>query len=212
MNGGCVLRAAGCGMRRSFIALAVALAACGSSEKPRDSALPVGMEDNIRRIDSSAKVDTACRAVGEWSDCNLEKRLESSGLAPRRAQGAIRQPFLSVPGIVFALGSAELQSYLYADTTVLLRDLARLDTSRVAPPTMQISWRKTPTLIHSNNLLAILLSDDETQVERVRNAITAGLPAAPGSRPVPDSAMPVAGSSVTNPDSVVARDSAPPGP
>ena len=163
-------------------------AACGSSEKPRDSALPVVLQDNIRRIDSSAKLDTACRGVGDWNDCNLEKRLESSGLAPRRAQGSIRQPFLGVPGLVFNLGSAELQAYLYPDTLVLQRDLAKLDTVRVAPSTMQISWRKTPTLIHSNNLLAILLSDDETQVERVRNAITAGLPAAPGSTTLRDTA------------------------
>jgi len=183
----------------------VAVVACSGEKGPRDSTLPVSMADNIRRIDSSAKADTACREVGDWSDCNLGKRLESAGLAPRRAQGSIRQPFLSVPGIVFALGTGELQSYLYADTTVLLRDLARLDTARVAPPTMQVSWRKTPTLIHSNNLLAILLSDDETQVERVRNAITAGLPAAPGSRVVPDSAPPAQ-------DSSIVRDSAPPAP
>ena len=185
----------------------VAIVACGSNEKPRDSATPVILQDNIRRIDSSAKLDTACRAVGDWNDCNLEKRLESSGLAPRRAQGAIRQPFLGVPGIVFNLGSAELQAYLYPDTLGLQRDLVKLDTVRVAPSTMQISWRKTPTLIRSNNLLAILLSDDEIQVERVRNAITAGLPAAPGSQTVSDSSREPADSTVQ--DSAAAADTTP---
>jgi len=120
--------------------------------------------------------DTACAQAGDWSECNLTARLESSGLAPRRAQGAIRQPFLSVPGYVLALGSAELQVYLYPDTLAVRRDFERLDTVRVAPPTMQISWRSTPHLIRSNNVMAILLSNDETQVERVQNAITAGLP------------------------------------
>lgn len=186
------------------VALLAGLLACGEKAKPRDTGQPVLLQDNIRRIDSSAKVDTACRAVGDWSDCNLEKRLESAGLAPRRQQGAIRQPFLSVPGIVFALGAGELQSYLYSDTALLQRDLSKLDTVRVAPSTAQINWRKTPTLIHSNNLLAILLSDDETQVERVRNAITAGLPSATGSRSSLDSGA--ADSSAVVRDGATARD------
>jgi hypothetical protein len=194
-------------------ALAVSTSCRGrdKTDAPLDSSASKGIQDNIRRIDSTARLDTACREVGDWRDCNLEKRLESAGLAPRRAQGAIRQPFLSVPGIVFALGSGELQSYLYADTTVLRRDLARLDTVRVAPPTMQVTWRKTPTLIHSNNLLAILLSDDETQVERVRNAITAGLPAAPGSRTASDSVAAATDSSAVR-DSTSRNDSTPPTP
>jgi hypothetical protein len=196
---------------RVLLLLLATSASCRNKDRSdalADSTGRVTIEDNLRRIDSTARLDTACREMGDWRDCNLEKRLESAGLAPRRAQGAIRQPFLSVPGIVFALGSAELQSYLYADTTMLRRDLTRLDTIRVAPPTMQISWRRKPTLIHSNNLLAILLSDDETQIERVRNAITAGLPAAPGSRTAADSAPPLADS--VPPDSTPRRDSTPP--
>ena len=44
---------------------------------------------------------------------------------------------------------------------------------------MMITWIKPPTLITSNNLAAILLSDSGEEIERVANALTAGLPALP---------------------------------
>ena len=163
--------------------LIVSVAGCrGSEERGTDSAALAGampLDPAISDTSSGAPSDTGCVKAGVWSECNLLDRLESSGLAPQRAQGAIRQPFLGVPGRVITLGKAEVQAYLYADTLELQRDFAKLDTTRVAPPTMQISWRATPTLIRSNNLLAILLSNDETQIDRVRNTITAGLPALP---------------------------------
>ena len=161
-----------------FGALFALSSACSTSDRKAGDTMMVAADTTAASADSTtAAADTGCVEAGAWSECNLTKRLESSGLAPRRSQGAIRQPFLSVPGVVFNVGNAELQTYLYADTLALQRDFAQLDTVRVAPPTMQISWRSTPNLIRSNNLLAILLSNDETQVERVRNAITAGLPA-----------------------------------
>jgi hypothetical protein len=170
--------------RRRFALSVVTLVllACKDSKKsPATDTLSAMSADTGIRGDSLAATaaDTSCMLVGSWTECKLLERLENSGLAPRRAQGTIRQPFLSIPGVVIALGDAELQAYLYPDTIALKRDYARMDTVRVAPPTATINWIKTPTLIRSNNLMAILLSNDETQVERVRNAIEAGLPAAP---------------------------------
>lgn len=172
------LRALCCGC----VALMVAMAACGRSEKVpvadgSDTAIAGGVA-GAQDTSTGVVTDTACVLVGAWSECKLMARLETSGLAPRRSPGAIRQPFLSVPGFVIAVGGSELQAYVYPDTLALQRDFERLDTARVAPPTMQVNWRSTPNLIRSNNVLAILLSNDETQIERVRNAITAGLPAA----------------------------------
>ena len=158
--------------------LIVVAAGCAGKDGKAGDTLVVTADTTPASTDSGAVAsDTGCVQAGPWNECNLTSRLESAGLAPRRLQGAIRQPFLSVPGFVYNVGNAEVQTYLYADTLALQRDFAQLDTVRVAPPTMQISWRATPNLIRSNNLLAILLSNDELQVERVRNAITAGLPA-----------------------------------
>ena len=164
------------------VTLSAVVTGCRGSEKgAKTDTAALGAQSAVSApgdTTNAAASDTGCVKAGDWSECNLLDRLESSGLAPRRAGGAIRQPFLTVPGFVVALGDAEIQAYLYPDTLALKRDLQRLDTVRVAPPTMQVTWRATPTLIRSNNLLAILLSNDETQVERVKNAITAGLPAA----------------------------------
>lgn len=123
--------------------------------------------------------DSACRNLsGRWDECNVRQRLERAGLAPRRAPAPVRQPIFSVPGISYAVGRAELQVYLYRDSAALARDVARIDTLRVqGRDAAPIAWADTPTLITSNNLAAVLLSDNGTQVERVRLAVTAGLPA-----------------------------------
>ena len=91
----------------------------------------------------------------------------------------MRQPFFTVEGRVYVLGDAELQTFVFADSSAAAEQTAALDTVRVSPPTMAIAWRRRPTLIRSHNLVAILLSDDDRQTERVSLAIGAGLPAAP---------------------------------
>lgn len=91
----------------------------------------------------------------------------------------MRQPFFTVEGRVYVLGDAELQTFVFADSATAAEQALALDSVRVSPPTMAISWRRKPTLIRSSNLVAILLSDDERQTERVSLAIGAGLPSAP---------------------------------
>ena len=115
--------------------------------------------------------------TGKWDECNVRQRLERAGLAPQPIAGALRQPFLGVPGIRYRVGRAELQVFLYDNAAALARDLARVDTLRVQGRDTTVTWSATPTLITSNNLAAILLSDQGTQIERVRLALTAGLPA-----------------------------------
>lgn len=117
--------------------------------------------------------------TGRWDECNVRQRLERAGLAPQPITGEIRQPLFGVPGMGYRVGHAELQVYLYADASALAKDLARIDTVRVQGPdtTARVTWSATPTLITSNNMAAVLLSDQGTQIERVRLALTAGLPA-----------------------------------
>lgn len=120
--------------------------------------------------------DTGCVLRGRWRLCSVEDRLDRAGLAPRIHPDTLRQPFMGVAGRVIHLGTAELQVFLYADAAAAAQDVAQLDPVRVAPPSMIIDWIAPPTLITSNNLVAILLSTNARQIERVRNALTAGLP------------------------------------
>ena len=122
--------------------------------------------------------DTGCVLALPWRHCSVLDRLERAGLAPQE-RGPVRQPFFTVEGRVYVLGDAELQTFIFADSGAAAAQASALDTVRVSPPTMAISWRRQPTLIRSSNLVAILLSDDERQTERVSLAIGAGLPAAP---------------------------------
>lgn len=107
----------------------------------------------------------------------MRQRLERAGVAPVRVPGETRLPFISVPGIRFRVGHDTLSVFLYRDAAALAKDVARLDTLRVQPRDTTVVWGAPPTLMTSNNMAAILLSDRPTQVERVRLALTAGLPA-----------------------------------
>jgi hypothetical protein len=113
---------------------------------------------------------------GNWQRCSVEDRLEHAGLVIKRHDDPVRHPYLAVPGDVYDVGKGELQVFVYASEKDRERDSAKLDSATAAPAGTATQWSKKPTLILSNNLLAILLSDNETQIERVELAITAGLP------------------------------------
>jgi hypothetical protein len=106
----------------------------------------------------------------QWTLPNLEEALRKKGLNPVRG-GPVKQPFLGGEGVSYKIGPAELQIYLYADAGAVARDTDPLDTTRVAPPTMQVSWRMPPTLIVDNNMVGILLTRDEALRRRIRAAI-----------------------------------------
>lgn len=78
---------------------------------------------------------------------------------------------MGVEGVLYRVEQAEVQVYLYADAVAVARDTDPLDTTRVAPPTMQVSWRMPPTLIVDNNLAAILLTRDDALRQKIRAVI-----------------------------------------
>jgi hypothetical protein len=77
---------------------------------------------------------------------------------------------------VYTLGRARLEIFLYADDAALARDLARLDTLAVAPRGEKNDWEIPPRFIRSANLIAVFLTRNEQQAERLSLAITAGPP------------------------------------
>ena len=90
--------------------------------------------------------------------------------------GEVSRPFLSVSGTRYQLGREQLEVYVYPSAAARERDFAAIDSVRVAPEGESVSWPATPTLIVSDNLAAILIGGSPRQVERVSNAIRAGLP------------------------------------
>ena len=151
-----------------------AMAACGGP--PADDTPAAAVDD--RPLDSglSAAPGAPCPETGAWRRCNLEKRLERSGFVVVRGDTTVRHPFLDVPGTAYRLGVDELQVFIYPSEAARKRDLADIDATTVSPPNAPAIWAARPTLITSNNLAAILIGGSSRQVERVQNALTAGLP------------------------------------
>ena len=119
-----------------------------------------------------------CPHDGRWRLCSVAVRLDKAGLAPvaDTAGPGERVPFFSVPGRRFRLGRGELRAYVYADSAALARDVAAIDTVRVAPRNGTFTWPAPATLIQTGNLLAVLLTANEHQIERVQLALGGGAP------------------------------------
>ena len=161
----CLLRAA---------TAAVVPVACGG----RDD----GARDTVAARAASAAATPAplpgrplCLGTGHWEECTLPDRLERAGLVPI-PKDTIRRPWLAVPGRTWQLYRGTLHVFRYADSAARARDLATLDTLRGTPRgDTTVAWGAAPvTLLASDNLLAFLVADDGTLVERITLAITAG--------------------------------------
>jgi hypothetical protein len=63
-----------------------------------------------------------------------------------------------------------VRAFVYADTAQLARDVAGLDTARVAPRGGDFRWPVPPTFVRSANLIAVVLVANERQLERVQLA------------------------------------------
>jgi hypothetical protein len=118
-----------------------------------------------------------CKSEGDWQSCSIEKRLTDAGFVPIK-KGPAPTGVFPVVGTTYALGEAQLHIYLFKSGTEREKAIANIDTSTVSRRGSASPWPLTPTLITSNNLVAVLVSDNGRQIERVQLAITAGLPRA----------------------------------
>jgi hypothetical protein len=89
---------------------------------------------------------------------------------------------LSTPGVAIQLGRSELRIFIYASRIERERDQQKLDTAKYVQASQPLSMQAEPTLISSENLLAILRSRNDHQRERVSDALTAGPPQGPGTK------------------------------
>ena len=164
------------------LALAVAAAGCSRSDapandSPRAGATPAASASASPAADN-ANADPrklACPKTGHWADCHVRERLVRSGLVPRdTSRDAL--PALGPKAAVLRLGRGALAVYLFDDSVSRSRAGARLDAAKYVrapnPPTMT----SEATVIENDNLLALLFSKNEQQIERVSDALMAGPP------------------------------------
>jgi hypothetical protein len=109
-----------------------------------------------------------------WDVAAVEARLRAAGLSPVRDREPVRQPFMSVPGTLLRLGTGDVQVFVYRDARAAALDVQPLDTVRVAPPTMMISWMARPSVLTVGNVALILVTNDEALRRRVRAALLGG--------------------------------------
>ena len=126
-----------------------------------------GEEDSAGQAQLQETVNEA-----PWSIEKLEKRLRQAGLKTRR-EAPVRQPFLDVAGRVLVIGEgeAEVQVYIYRDEQSRASDTAKLDFTRAAPATMQVSWLMPATMTADKNLAVIVLTRDAALRARIEKLI-----------------------------------------
>jgi hypothetical protein len=159
---------------RAAAAVLTLLVACGKdkADSVRDSVTSTPAATTT----GTNGVPTDCPRTGHWTPCQLKKRLEQAGLAPRDTNGLADLPTLATKPAEMMLGNAGFAYYLFADSLARHQAAATLDTTRYIPQSTSLTMRNEATRIESDNLLAILLSRNEHQRERVSDAVTAGPP------------------------------------
>jgi len=162
--------------------VSLVVACSDERERPADArkdvAYPQPESSAVSRAPAAG--GSPCEHTGLWAPCSLERRLKQSGFVLKKLDENPQRAGFKVKPVVYSLGSSRLEVFIYDDEKSLLGDLQAMDTVAVAPAGSTASWPSTPTLIHSANLAAVLLSRNSRQAERVVLAITAG-PPQPGS-------------------------------
>ncbi len=173
----------GCRVQLSALLLSIVVVACGRPDESRsDSSGGVNggtISGGVSSSPTAAAGDPAapCPRTGRWATCSLEKRLEQSGFVLRKPEGANpRRLGFSVPPVVYNLGRARVEVFIYPDEAALSRDLAQMDTVVAAPRGKTNDWEIPPRFLRSANLAAVFLTRNEQQAERLTLAITAGPP------------------------------------
>lgn len=159
----------------------VLIGACGRSDQSDSGAPSAGRSDDPTLPSASStfagQPRAPCPRTGRWAICSVEKRLEQAGFVLRKAEGELpRRSGFSVQPVVYMLGRARLEVFVYPDENALTGDVAKLDTALAAPRGQANDWEIPPRFMRSANLAAVFLTRNEQQAERLTLAITAGPP------------------------------------
>jgi hypothetical protein len=138
---------------------------------------PKGEERAARQVPVAGTVAGSCPRTGHWGECQIRARLDEAGMAPHITTESIGGlPKLGVTPIELTLGRATLAFYVFPDSLSRRKAAASLDTLTFIPQSKPLTMRNESTVIVNDNALAILLSRNEHQRERVNDVITAGPP------------------------------------
>ena len=89
-----------------------------------------------------------------------------------------RRSGFSVMPIPYILGRARLDVFIYPTAEAVSDETSRLDTALAGPRGARNQWGVgvQPTFVRTANLIAVFLTDNPTQGERLSLALTAGPP------------------------------------
>lgn len=154
----------------------------GAPEATAGSSAPTSESDGTNPMVITLPAPrSTCPHDGKWALCSVERRLTQAGFVVKPVAGdAASRAGFSVTPVVYTLGRGRVELFIYADSLSLANDIARMDTVQVAPRGTPGAWESTPTLVRSGNLAAVLMTQNQRQMERFALAITAGAPQ-PGS-------------------------------
>lgn len=159
----------------------ISAVACGrSNESLPDSANVIVTPPRTVDADSTKVVRNPCEHTGMWAECSLERRLKQSGFVVKKLDEKPEREGFTIKPVVYSLGSSRLEAFFYKDEKSANHDVAAIDTISVGPKGKTAAWPSPPTMIRSSNLVAVLMSQNPRQAERVMLGITAG-PPQPGS-------------------------------
>ena len=150
----------------------VSSASSGAAATPRSDSSPTALA-----APGSGATAPTCVSEGDWQSCSIEKRLTDAGFVPIK-RGPAPTGVFPVAGTSYALGEAQLHVYIFKSAKERERAVAGIDTTTVSRRGSASPWTLPPALITSNNLVAVLVSDNARQIERLQLAITGGLPRA----------------------------------
>ncbi len=157
--------------------------ACGRSKsEPTVDTLGVVLSTPSTGSDTSntsSQRANACPRTGLWAQCSVEKRLSQSGFVVRRMPDSVkRRSGFSVMPIPYILGRSRLDVFIYPTADAVSSETSRLDTALAGPRGVRSQWGVgvQPTFVRSANLIAVFLTDNPTQSERLSLALTAGPP------------------------------------
>lgn len=163
-------------MRAPLALITVLLVACESAAD-RQARVEKAARASIAAESTVAEAAASMPSTGKWDEPHLVERLVRAGLAPQARPAEKAEKYWGVPLHAYQVGVAMLHVYLYSDSAARKAVVATLDTLQAAPRGTSGVYPVPHILIVQNNLAAVLVGGSETQQERVRLALEAGLPA-----------------------------------
>jgi hypothetical protein len=156
-------------MAGAALVVGAALAGCDSGPTPQQIA-----QQQAQRAQDVAH--SPCPADGWWKECSVTARLLAAGMGVHLDSVPARDSAIATPGILYHIGRGTLKVFLFADSAARKAAVAKLDTTGFIGYEATQVYPPRTSLLQSANLLALLVSQSESQRQRIGDAVTAGPP------------------------------------